>query len=58
MGTNKIVGTDPVRIIEAASAALSETPPAPVSIPLWDGHTAERIVEALGEVPARGRHSY
>lgn len=47
MGTNKIVGTDTARIIAAASAALAETPRAPVSIPLWDGHTAERIVDAL-----------
>ena len=47
MGTNKIVGTDTDRIIAAASAALAETPRARVSIPLWDGHTAERILEAL-----------
>jgi UDP-N-acetylglucosamine 2-epimerase (non-hydrolysing) len=47
MGTNKIVGTDTDRIIAAASAALAEAPHAPVSIPLWDGHTAERIVDAL-----------
>ncbi|MDQ1638106.1 MAG: hypothetical protein QOF62_1445 [Pyrinomonadaceae bacterium] len=47
MGTNKIVGTDTARIIAAASAALAETPRAPVSIPLWDGHTAERILAAL-----------
>ena len=47
MGTNKVVGTDPARIIAAASAALAETPREPVSIPLWDGHTAERILAAL-----------
>jgi UDP-N-acetylglucosamine 2-epimerase (non-hydrolysing) len=47
MGTNKIVGTDTARIIAAASAALAETPREPVSIPLWDGHTAERILAAL-----------
>jgi UDP-N-acetylglucosamine 2-epimerase (non-hydrolysing) len=47
MGTNKIVGTDTARIIAAASAALTETPREPVSIPLWDGHTAERILAAL-----------
>ncbi len=47
MGTNKIVGTDTARIVAAASAALAETPREPVSIPLWDGHTAERIVAAL-----------
>ena len=47
MGTNKIVGTDTARIIAAASAALAETSREPVSIPLWDGHTADRIVDAL-----------
>jgi UDP-N-acetylglucosamine 2-epimerase (non-hydrolysing) len=47
MGTNTIVGTDPEKIITAASAALSETVEQPVSIPLWDGHTAERILDAL-----------
>src|SRR6267143_1906481 len=47
MGTNKIVGTDTARIIAAASAALAETRRDPVSIPLWDGHTAERILAAL-----------
>jgi UDP-N-acetylglucosamine 2-epimerase (non-hydrolysing) len=48
MGTNKVVGTDPERIIAAASAALKETTKPTVSIPLWDGHSAERIVAALG----------
>jgi UDP-N-acetylglucosamine 2-epimerase (non-hydrolysing) len=47
LGTNKIVGTDTARIIAAASAALTETSREPVSIPLWDGRTAERIVDAL-----------
>ena len=48
MGTNTIVGTDPEKIVAAALAALSETTRTPASIPLWDGHTAERIVDALG----------
>ena len=47
MGTNKIVGTDTSKIIAAASDALAETPREPVSIPLWDGHAAERILAAL-----------
>jgi UDP-N-acetylglucosamine 2-epimerase (non-hydrolysing) len=48
LGTNTIVGTDPQKIIAAASAALNRTERQPVSIPLWDGHAAERIVDALG----------
>jgi len=48
MGTNTIVGTDPERIIAAACAALNETSKKAATIPLWDGHTAERIVDALG----------
>jgi UDP-N-acetylglucosamine 2-epimerase (non-hydrolysing) len=46
MGTNRIVGTDPEKIVAAAFDALNETKKV-VSIPLWDGHTAERIVDAL-----------
>ena len=48
MGTNKIVGTDPEKIIAAAFAALKETERRLVNIPLWDGHAAERILAALG----------
>jgi UDP-N-acetylglucosamine 2-epimerase (non-hydrolysing) len=50
LGTNRIVGTDTARIVAAASAALAETPREPVSIPLWDGHTAERILAAFSTV--------
>ena len=48
MGTNTIVGTDTEKIIAAAGSALNETSKKAVSIPLWDGHTAERIVAELG----------
>jgi UDP-N-acetylglucosamine 2-epimerase (non-hydrolysing) len=47
MGTNKIVGTEPDKIMTHASAALANPSRQPVSIPLWDGHAAERIVAAL-----------
>jgi UDP-N-acetylglucosamine 2-epimerase (non-hydrolysing) len=47
MGTNKIVGTDVEKIVAAAFAALAETAKPAVDIPLWDGHTAERILAAF-----------
>jgi UDP-N-acetylglucosamine 2-epimerase (non-hydrolysing) len=49
MGTNTIAGTNPNQIIKAAFIAL-DTPPsasAPRVPPLWDGHTADRILDAL-----------
>jgi UDP-N-acetylglucosamine 2-epimerase (non-hydrolysing) len=49
LGTNKIVGTNPEKIVAAALAALDEPHKANISIPLWDGHTAERILDALVE---------
>jgi UDP-N-acetylglucosamine 2-epimerase (non-hydrolysing) len=47
LGTNTIVGTDPAKIIAEANAALAGTPKPAASIPLWDGHTAERILASL-----------
>jgi UDP-N-acetylglucosamine 2-epimerase (non-hydrolysing) len=47
-GTNKIVGCDPVRIVEAVSQVLSNGRPASTRAPeLWDGRAADRVVEAL-----------
>jgi UDP-N-acetylglucosamine 2-epimerase (non-hydrolysing) len=47
LGTNRIVGTDPEKIVVAALAALDEPIRTNISIPLWDGHAADRIVAAL-----------
>ncbi len=45
-GTNRVAGTDPEAVVAACFAALA-APAHPVTIPLWDGHTAERICDAL-----------
>jgi UDP-N-acetylglucosamine 2-epimerase (non-hydrolysing) len=49
MGTNLIVGTDTDKITRAAQAVL-DTPrstQSPRIPPLWDGHTADRILDAI-----------
>jgi UDP-N-acetylglucosamine 2-epimerase (non-hydrolysing) len=45
-GTNRLVGTDPDRIVAGWRAARDQHGPARVP-PLWDGHAASRIVEVL-----------
>jgi UDP-N-acetylglucosamine 2-epimerase (non-hydrolysing) len=47
LGTNKIVGTNGAMIVTEAFAALDREPRPAIDIPLWDGHTAERILAAL-----------
>jgi UDP-N-acetylglucosamine 2-epimerase (non-hydrolysing) len=50
LGTNQVVGTNTERITQAAFAALDDArqPPKPARIPpLWDGHAADRILDAL-----------
>jgi len=47
MGTNTIAGTDPQKIITAAFRALDSAPMAARVPALWDGKTADRILEAL-----------
>ena len=55
LGTNKIVGTDTEKITGAALSALDTRreagTPSPVP-PLWDGHAADRILDALVSVSA------
>ncbi len=46
-GTNQLVGSDGERIVAAALAALDKPRPKKRRIPLWDGHTADRILAAL-----------
>jgi UDP-N-acetylglucosamine 2-epimerase (non-hydrolysing) len=51
LGTNTIVGTDTEKIVHAAFAALDSSTEqgSPRIPPLWDGHTADRILDALLE---------
>jgi len=47
-GTNVIVGTSPDKITKAAITCLeSPLKITPRQIPFWDGHTADRILDAL-----------
>ena len=53
-GTNRVIGTDPSRIVHEALEVLKHplrpsTPP-----PLWDGQVARRIVKVLAEFGSRG----
>lgn len=48
IGTNTIVGSDPKKIIAAAFAALNGSITNNSRVPpLWDGHTADRILDHL-----------
>jgi UDP-N-acetylglucosamine 2-epimerase (non-hydrolysing) len=50
LGTNRVVGTDPEKITgEAWEALARDRGGAPRVPPLWDGHAAERILDALLE---------
>jgi UDP-N-acetylglucosamine 2-epimerase (non-hydrolysing) len=50
IGTNNVVGTDPRRITTTAFAMLDGPKTMQHSLPpLWDGHTADRILDALTE---------
>jgi UDP-N-acetylglucosamine 2-epimerase (non-hydrolysing) len=49
MGTNKVVGRDPRRLLETALDVLENGGPRAALLrpPLWDGQTAPRIVRIL-----------
>ncbi len=49
VGTNRVVGTEPERILSAYRAIMKGEGRPPGIPPLWDGHAAERIVEILVE---------
>ena len=46
-GTNRVIGTSPVRIVDETRQVLESPVATPARPPLWDGHTSERIVAIL-----------
>lgn len=46
-GTNRVIGSDPSRILGEALQTLAHPPHRDEAPPLWDGHAAERIVAVL-----------
>lgn len=62
-GTNRLVGTDPDRILAVACEVLESGIPrhspdrvlVPARLPLWDGHASERILAALLDRSPRKR---
>ena len=46
-GTNRLVGTDPRRIVEAYHAVRANPPTPNRSLPYWDGQAAHRIIDVL-----------
>ncbi|MCZ7572386.1 MAG: UDP-N-acetylglucosamine 2-epimerase (non-hydrolyzing) [Ardenticatenaceae bacterium] len=58
-GTNRLVASTREALVTAAQTALQPRYPRPAAGPprpeRWDGHTAERIVALLRDVPARDR---
>ncbi len=49
-GTNRLIGTDPSRIVPELSASLARKPADRRVPPLWDGHAGERIARVLADV--------
>ncbi len=54
-GTNRVVGSDPQVIWDAARAVLDAPMPRTKPPALWDGHTAQRIVDVLRDFIRRRR---
>src|SRR5215472_14529198 len=54
-GTNRIAGTDTDKIVESADRALNNPPDksSATKPEFWDGHAADRILDALIEAPGK-----
>ena len=48
-GTNRLIGSDPSRILDEALQTLAQPPRRNGAPPFWDGHAAERIIEVLDQ---------
>jgi UDP-N-acetylglucosamine 2-epimerase (non-hydrolysing) len=46
-GTNRVIGTNPGRIVAEARGCLTGSPSLASPPPLWDGHAAERIADVI-----------
>ncbi|MFO0909494.1 MAG: UDP-N-acetylglucosamine 2-epimerase (non-hydrolyzing) [Isosphaeraceae bacterium] len=51
-GTNRLIGSDPGRIVESVDQVLSGDWPTGTRPALWDGHAAERIADILLATPS------
>jgi len=49
VGSNRVVGTDPVKVLSAFDEVMAGKFPPPQVPPLWDGHAAQRIADILVE---------
>ena len=47
LGTNRLLGEDPSAILPALQASLSTAAGKQPTVPLWDGHAADRLVRIL-----------
>jgi UDP-N-acetylglucosamine 2-epimerase (non-hydrolysing) len=56
-GTNRVIGTDPSRIVDEAVQTLDHFPRSKGQPPLWDGLAARRIVQILVERRRFSRNS-
>jgi UDP-N-acetylglucosamine 2-epimerase (non-hydrolysing) len=46
-GTNRLVGSSAARLEECAGLLLDGERPSGTSVPLWDGHAAQRVVDVI-----------